>query len=54
MTGGGFGGSAIALVPAGRMDAVAEAVSAAFGERGWREPAYLVAEAGPGASLLPR
>jgi galactokinase len=52
MTGGGFGGSAIALVPADRLDAVAAAVSSSFEARGWREPAYLVAEAGPGAALV--
>ncbi|HEY6935002.1 MAG TPA: galactokinase [Marmoricola sp.] len=52
MTGGGFGGSAIALVPVDRLDAVAAAVSGSFGEHGWREPAYLVAEAGPGAALV--
>ncbi|HEU4568384.1 MAG TPA: galactokinase [Marmoricola sp.] len=53
MTGGGFGGSAIALAPDGELDAVAETVTGAFVERGWREPTYLVAEAGPGAAVLP-
>jgi galactokinase len=53
MTGGGFGGSAIALAPDDELDAVAEAVTRAFVERGWREPSYLVAEAGPGAAVLP-
>jgi galactokinase len=53
MTGGGFGGSAIALAPDDELDAVAEAVTGAFVERGWREPSYLVAEAGPGAAVLP-
>ncbi|HET8600908.1 MAG TPA: galactokinase [Segeticoccus sp.] len=38
MTGGGFGGSAIALVPAGEVDRVGEAVREAFGRRGFREP----------------
>jgi galactokinase len=52
MTGGGFGGSAIALVPVDLVSAVAEAVSGAFDDRGWREPSYLLAEAGPGASVL--
>ncbi len=52
MTGGGFGGSAIALAPADRLDAVAEAVTAAFDAHSWREPSYLVAEAGPGAAVL--
>ncbi|HET8603454.1 MAG TPA: galactokinase [Marmoricola sp.] len=52
MTGGGFGGSAVALVPADGADMVAEAVTGAFAEHGWDEPAYLRAEAGPGADVL--
>jgi galactokinase len=52
MTGGGFGGSAIALAPVEALDAVAAAVTAAFVEHDWREPSYLVAEAGPGATVL--
>jgi len=38
MTGGGFGGSAIALVPADRADAVADAVIAAFAAAGFTAP----------------
>ena len=38
MTGGGFGGSSIALVPADRVAAVEEAVAAAFAERGLTPP----------------
>ena len=45
MTGGGFGGSAIALVPAGSGPAVAEAVTAAFGAAGFHPPAFLAATA---------
>jgi len=45
MVGGGFGGSAIALVRLAEVDAVAEAVDAAFAGRGWRAPAFLVAQA---------
>ena len=45
MTGGGFGGSAIALVEAGTIDAVAAAVGRAFDDAGFRPPAFLVAEA---------
>jgi galactokinase len=41
MTGGGFGGSAIALVPEDRVGAVATAVEAAFSERGWPAPGFL-------------
>ncbi len=46
MTGGGFGGSAIALVEADAATAVMRAVADAFGERGWGEPGFLVAVAG--------
>ena len=45
MTGGGFGGSAIALVPADEVDAVAQAVADAFADAGLRAPAFLVATA---------
>jgi galactokinase len=38
MTGGGFGGSVIALVPAGRAAAVEASVASAFAGRGWRPP----------------
>ena len=38
MTGGGFGGSAIALVPARAVPAVRDAVTAAFRGRGWSDP----------------
>ena len=49
MTGGGFGGSAIALVPRERLDEVAERVDAAFADAGMDAPRFLVAEPGPGA-----
>ena len=52
MTVGGFGGSAIALVPAERADAVAAGVTAAFAERGWRPPGVLPGRPGPGARRL--
>jgi galactokinase len=38
MTGGGFGGSAIALVPAADVAAVRDAVTDAFRSRGWADP----------------
>ncbi len=41
MTGGGFGGSAIALVQRDEMRSVAEAVSEAFAARGWAAPQAL-------------
>lgn len=50
MTGGGFGGSAIALVPAGTSEAVARDVAAAFASRGFAAPAFLTSRAaGPAA-----
>lgn len=49
MTGGGFGGSAIALVPEDSVAAVSEAVAAAFSERQWPEPGFLLATPGDGA-----
>ena len=45
MTGGGFGGSAIALVDAGQVGSVAAAVAAAFAAQRLTEPAFLVAVA---------
>lgn len=41
MTGGGFGGSAIALVEADAVDAVADAVDAAFRAQGLTPPAFV-------------
>jgi galactokinase len=52
MTGGGFGGSAIALVPADRVDEVRTAVSAVFADHGWRAPSYLPARASNAARVL--
>jgi galactokinase len=43
MTGGGFGGSAIALVRDGEESALADAVAAAFAEQGWAAPQFLIA-----------
>jgi len=45
MTGGGFGGSAIALVPAGSAPQVIDAVERAFADAGLGAPAFLVATA---------
>lgn len=52
MTGGGFGGSAIALVPTGSVEDVERAVAAAFDERGWDSPGFLTATPSPGARRL--
>ena len=49
MTGGGFGGSSIALVPADAVDAAEAAVLAAFAERGWPSPRCFVVTAGAAA-----
>jgi galactokinase len=38
MTGGGFGGSAIAIVPAGAVEKMSEAVTEAFAEHGFGTP----------------
>jgi galactokinase len=50
MTGAGFGGSAIALVPTARCDAVAAAVGDAFAERGYRAPRVESATTADGAA----
>jgi galactokinase len=54
MTGGGFGGSAIALVAAADVPAVVAAVEHAFGAAGFRPPGYLDAvPAGAGTRIAP-
>ncbi|GIH81203.1 galactokinase [Planobispora longispora] len=52
MTGGGFGGSAIALVADDRVEAVRQAVTAAYAERGWAAPEIYPATPAPGARRL--
>jgi galactokinase len=52
MTGGGFGGSAIALLPAERVEAASDAVRTAFAAAGYGEPGLFVVNAVAGASLL--
>lgn len=49
MTGGGFGGAAIALVPTASRLAIADAVRAAFAEAGFVEPTIFVVHAADGA-----
>ena len=49
MTGGGFGGSSIALVPTDRVEAAQEAVHTAFAAQGWRAPECFVVTAGASA-----
>jgi galactokinase len=52
MIGGGFGGSAIAIVPVALVGAVDEAVHTAFAERGFRAPAVFDALPAPGARRI--
>ncbi|MFB7618008.1 galactokinase [Kitasatospora sp. NPDC056181] len=52
MTGGGFGGSVIALVPETAVDTVGEAVIAAFHRAGHRAPRTFTATASAGARRL--
>ena len=52
MTGGGFGGSAIALVPSDGVDSASEAVAAAFSEHGFKPPVFLLAEPSAGARRI--
>lgn len=52
MTGGGFGGSAIALVEDSRAGTVADAVAAAFADHDFTPPRFLLAHAGaPGGRV---
>ncbi|MGG7509113.1 galactokinase [Plantibacter sp. YIM 135249] len=50
MTGGGFGGAAIALVPSSRSSEVADAVRAAFAARSYTPPTIFAVHAAPGAA----
>ncbi len=52
MTGGGFGGSSVAIVPDERVDAVTHAIDAAFALEGFGTPGHLRATPSPGASLV--
>jgi len=52
MTGGGFGGSAIALVPQDRADAIGAAVVEAFSEAGYAQPGLFVVHPVAGACPL--
>ncbi len=52
MTGGGFGGSAIALVPDEAVDAVRAAVTAAYRQRDWSAPDIFAVSPGDGANRV--
>jgi galactokinase len=49
MTGGGFGGAAIALVPSAGIPALKDAITAAFSERSFIAPTMFVVSAADGA-----
>ena len=53
MTGGGFGGSAIALVPDTGAAQVEAAIQAAYADRGWTEPEFLTAVPSDAAQRMP-
>jgi len=52
MTGGGFGGCAIALVPAEATGAVTGALAGRYADRGWAAPAVRVCEPSAGAQRV--
>lgn len=52
MIGGGFGGSAIALVDTENVEMIAEAVVAEFSDRGFRAPDIFAVGPGPGAGRV--
>jgi galactokinase len=52
MTGGGFGGSSIAVVPSARVDDVVREIDDAFAHAGFRPPQHLVAEPSAAAGLV--
>ena len=52
MTGGGFGGSAIALLPNDNANDAEVACSKAFAQRGWAAPAFLRVAAADGARVV--
>jgi galactokinase len=54
MTGGGFGGSAIALVPPGRGDAVRDAVESAYSAEALRPPVFVDGSSGGPADVVSR
>lgn len=52
MTGGGFGGSSVALVPADRLEEVVAAVDVAFAGAGFRSPDHLLATPSGAADVV--
>ena len=52
MTGGGFGGCVIGLLPQGDVDAAGDAVRRAFADAGFGEPSLFTASAEDGARAV--
>ncbi|MEP9383269.1 galactokinase [Nocardioides sp. KR10-350] len=52
MTGGGFGGSIVAVLPTAAVDDVVRAIDHAFSAAGYRSPGHLLVEPSAGASLV--
>jgi galactokinase len=52
MIGGGFGGSVLALVPAGKVAAVRSAIAAEFARNSWDSPEFLTAVPSPAARKI--
>ena len=52
MTGGGFGGAVIALIPRSDVESTAQAIYDAAASRSFPEPTFLVARPGDGARRL--
>lgn len=52
MTGGGFGGCVIGLVPRGDVEMALEAVTQRFKDEGWQEPTGFLVTPGAGAHVL--
>jgi galactokinase len=52
MTGGGFGGCIIALVPAGDVERVGSEIARSFARAGYRSPAHFAAVPSAGAQRL--
>jgi galactokinase len=50
MTGGGFGGAAIALVPSAGISRIQVAIDGAFAEHGFQQPTMFTVTAADGAS----
>ncbi|GAB2454677.1 galactokinase [Nocardioides hungaricus] len=52
MTGGGFGGSSVAIVPTSAVESVAAAIDSAFASAGFEAPQHLLAEPSGRAALV--